>query len=299
MMNLKECLLPSQSHLFRLLMRQYRECCISQKGAYILVQGDVPVLLVAHLDTVHNEMVRTICKSEDGNILMSPQGVGGDDRCGVFALQSIYATAKRKPWLLFTCDEEIGGQGARVFVREYLQKKFPSGLDTLKMMIEIDRKGSNDAVFYDCDNPDFEDYINRNGFQTQSGSFSDISLLAPAMGVAAVNLSSGYYDAHSLHESINIRHLEKTISRVAQMVEDAAGDDFPRYDYIESEWKAGWRYNGIYDMDVPKNLPKEYRQQYSILLDYYTRKDLEDYRKVYGDGVLQTLYEDIYGYYME
>ena len=52
-------------------------------------------------------------------------------------------------------------------------------------------------------------------------------------------------------------------------------------------------------MDVPKNLPKEYRQQYSILLDYYTRKDLEDYRKIYGDGVLQTLYEDIYGYYME
>ena len=39
---------------------------------------------------------------------MSPQGIGGDDRCGVFALQSIYAAAKKKPWLLFTCDEETG-----------------------------------------------------------------------------------------------------------------------------------------------------------------------------------------------
>ena len=299
MMTLKDCLMHSQSQLFRLLMRHYRGNCVSRKGAYILVQGEAPVLLVAHLDTVHNEPVRTICKSEDGNILMSPQGIGGDDRCGVFALQSIYAAAKKKPWLLFTCDEETGGEGAKVFVREYVQNKLPAGLDKLKMLIEIDRKGSNDAVFYGCDNPDFEEYINKHGFKTQSGSFSDISLLAPAMGVAAVNLSSGYYNAHSLHETINLRHLEKTISRVSKMVEDAACDDFPCYEYIESAWNSGWRYEGLYDADIPKSLPKEYRQQYSILLDYYTKQELENYRRIYGDGVLQTLYEDIYGYYLE
>lgn len=123
--------------------------------------------------------------------------------------------------------------------------------------------------------------------------------LCEGMGMAAVNLSSGYYSAHSLHESINLRHLEKTISRVTKMVEEAACDDFPRYEYIESIWNDGWRYGGLYDADIPKSLPKEYRHQYSILLDYYTKQDLENYRKVYGDGVLQTLYEDIYGYYLE
>ncbi|MBO6202887.1 MAG: hypothetical protein J6O13_05085, partial [Selenomonas sp.] len=90
-----------------------------------------------------------------------------------------------------------------------------------------------------------------------------------------------------------------TISRVSKMVEDSACDDFPCYEYIESAWNGGWRYEGLYDADIPKNLPKEYRQQYSILLDYYTKQDLENYRKVYGDGVLQTLYEDIYGYCLE
>lgn len=296
MMKLNDCLKASQSQLFRALLRQYREKCISRQGQFVLVRGEVPVMLVAHLDTVHKEQVRTICSSEDGNILMSPQGIGGDDRCGVFALQSIYATVRKKPWLLFTCDEETGGHGAREFVREYEQKKLPSGLDDMKMLIELDRKGSNDAVFYDCDNPEFEEYINRCGFQTQYGSFSDISVLAPAMGVAAVNLSSGYYNAHTQHECINRRHLDKTIAKVVKMVEAAARDDFPRYEYIECVWGADWRHYGGYVYEIPKNLPKAYKKQYRILLDYYTERELERFRQVYGDGILQQLYEDIYGY---
>ena len=84
-----------------------------------------------------------------------------------------------------------------------------------------------------------------------------------------------------------------------KMVEEAACDDFLCYEYIESIWNDGWRYGGLYDADIPKSLPKEYRQQYSILLDYYTKQELENYRRIYGDGVLQTLYEDIYGYYLE
>lgn len=293
MMNFMDCLKLNQQQLFRTLLRQYQEKAISRQGAYILVRGEVPVLLVAHLDTVHQEQVRTICQNKEGTIIMSPQGISGDDRCGVFALQSVYATAKQKPWLLFTCDEETGGQGAREFVRDYEQKKLPTGLDAMKMLIEIDRKGSNDAVFYDCDNPDFEEYINRKGFQTQMGSFSDISLLAPALGTAAVNLSAGYYHAHTLHESINVRHLEKTIHRVSEMVEDAAQKDFPRYEYMECVWGMDWRYYG-YEEDIPKNLPKSYRQQYITLLDYYPKKELETCRRVYGNGILEQLYEDIY-----
>ena len=83
----------------------------------------------------------------------------------------------------------------------------PTELDALKFLVEIDRKGANDAVYYDCDNPDFEEYITGKGFQTAIGSFSDISLLAPELGVAAVNLSSGYYNAHTLHEFINVNEL--------------------------------------------------------------------------------------------
>ena len=155
-------------------------------------------MLVAHLDTVHEQPVKDICLSADGNILMSPQGIGGDDRCGVFALCKIYKSAQVKPWLLFTCEEEVGGIGAKYFCLAHKQKQLPKNLDILKLIIEIDRRGSNDAVFYQCANLDFEKYIIDKGFKTAQGFFSDISLIAPELGIAAVNLSSGYYNAHSL-----------------------------------------------------------------------------------------------------
>ena len=87
------------------LRRDYRGVVFA-KDKFILVCGVAPVMLVAHLDTVHAESVKDICKTDGGNILMSPQGIGGDDRCGVDALNKIYNLSAVKPHLLFTCDEE-------------------------------------------------------------------------------------------------------------------------------------------------------------------------------------------------
>lgn len=78
---------------------------IFEDKAFLLIEGSVPIMSVAHLDTVHKQPVRDICTSADGNILMSPQGIGGDDRCGVYALVNAYEESAKKPYLLFTCDE--------------------------------------------------------------------------------------------------------------------------------------------------------------------------------------------------
>ena len=146
---------------------------------------------------------------------MSPQGIGGDDRCGVYALVKSYELSPVKPYLLFTTDEETGAKGAKTFVK--CLDQLPE-LKELKLIIEIDRRGRNDAVYYDCDNPDIEEYINSKGFVTDYGTFSDISVIAPALGIAAVNLSSGYYNAHQLHEYINRAELEATITKVVEIV---------------------------------------------------------------------------------
>lgn len=225
----------TQQELFKHLVARFDATTVRRDGSYILVPGDAPVLLVAHLDTVHREPVRTICTSDCDNIIMSPQGIGGDDRCGVYALLNIYDNADVKPWLLFTCDEEIGCVGAGVFCKDYAENKIPYTLADLKMIIEIDRKGSKDAVYYECDNPEFEQYVTSHGFVTDLGSYSDISDIAPALGVAAVNLSSGYYNAHTLHEYINKAELAHTIERVSAMITEACADDFPTYEYIECE----------------------------------------------------------------
>ena len=175
------------------------------KDNFILVHGQTPVMLVAHLDTVHEKPVRDICTSADGNIIMSPQGIGGDDRCGVFALVKIYRLSKIKPWLLFCCDEGIGRLGAKKFCLAHQQHQLPNDLDDLKFLIELDRKGKNDAVYYRCNNHDFEDYITSKGFKIAQGSSSDISIIAPELNIAAVNIYEVLLDFYSFRELESFR----------------------------------------------------------------------------------------------
>lgn len=86
-------------------------------------------------------------------------------------------------------------------------------------IVEMDRRGDNDAVFYGCDNPDFTDFILSFGFEEKAGSFSDISVVAPYLETAAVNISAGYYNEHRLHECIDMLALENNIRRIVQMVQ--------------------------------------------------------------------------------
>ena len=234
MNNLEDFLRPTKKQLFKRLCKKFKGKTLISKGNFILVHGQAPVMLIAHLDTVHEQPVRDICISADKNILMSPQGIGGDDRCGVFALVKVFQSAQIKPWLLFTCDEEIGGIGAKQFCLAHQQLQLPNQLDKFKFLIELDRKGKNDAVFYRCANPDFEAYITAKGFKTAQGSFSDISLIAPELEIAAVNLSCGYYSAHTRHEYINRSHLDNTIQKVINIASESYRDDLPFFDYMES-----------------------------------------------------------------
>ena len=113
----------------------------------------------------------------------------------------------------------------------------------LKYIIELDRRGSIDCVFYECDNPDFEEYVEDFGFVTAWGTFSDISIICPAWGIAGVNLSIGYEDEHSYIERLNIGHMLATIKKVANMLETINVHMEP-FKYIPMEytkaWKWGW-----------------------------------------------------------
>lgn len=296
MKNLEDFIYPTQKKLLSLLCKEYENIPTVIGEKFMLVSGEAPILLVAHLDTVHHDSVKHICETENGNILMSPQGIGGDDRCGVYALHKIFSLSETKPWLLFTCDEEIGGIGAEDFCSAYAKDKLPKDLDNLKMIIEIDRKGSNDAVYYDCFNESFEAYITGKGFTTEWGSFSDISYIAPELGVAAVNLSSGYYNTHTLHEYIVRSELEDVIQRVCEIVQESISPDIPRFDYEDSD------YTYYYMDEFAKNYvieecykkrkePNVFDKMYDALLDYYAEDELEDLREVYGDSVIPALYE--------
>lgn len=289
---LEDFLRPTQKLLFKRLCKKFKGKTLISKGNFILVHGQAPVMLIAHLDTVHEQPVKDICFSADKNILMSPQGIGGDDRCGVFALVKVYQSAQIKPWLLFTCNEEVGGIGAKKFCLAHKQHQLPNELDSLKFIIELDRKGSRDAVFYRCANPDFEAYITGKGFKTAQGSFSDISLIAPELSIAAVNLSSGYHYAHTLYEHINRAELDDTICKVVDIISDVS--HLPRFEYVEyiQSVEQPKLVSSDESVILPRSVSASLRDIYKILLDFYSVNELESFRAEYGDQILWQIYND-------
>ena len=191
---------------------------------FVYAIGDIPILLVAHMDTVHITSPSNIFFDPYEKVLWSPQGIGGDDRCGVFAILKLLK--KYKPYVLFTEDEEKGGIGAYKAVSQIVKPN-------VNFIIEIDRRGSNDCVFYDCENQEFQEYIESFGFKTAIGTFSDICTLSDEWDIASVNLSSGYYNEHTRYEYIKLDDLEKTINRVAEILED---ENSKYYDYQQKKY---------------------------------------------------------------
>jgi di/tripeptidase len=201
---------------------------------FVYAQGTTPILLVAHLDTVHKATPEVLWYDPEDDSLSSPQGIGGDDRCGVYIILEIIK--KHNCSVLFCEDEEIGAVGAEKFVKTKLAKELRS---TFNYIIEFDRKGSNDAVFYDCANWDFEDFITKEFYKLAYGSFSDISVLAPELECAAVNLSCGYYNAHTTGEYVVWEEMCTAIKEGIKLIERTTEAD--KFEYIEYEYDSRYR----------------------------------------------------------
>jgi DNA-directed RNA polymerase subunit RPC12/RpoP len=203
---------------------------------YLIGYGDIQVALVAHMDTVFTKLPQSIYYDREQGVIWSPEGLGADDRAGVFAILKILESGLR-PTVIFTTDEENGCIGA-----EFLVNDFPEDPIGLKYIIELDRRGTNDCVFYECDNKDFVKYVEQFGFIVNFGTLSDISVICPAWKVAGVNLSVGYEDEHSKTETLHTAPLLRTISNVKNMLQQ---ENIPFFKYVPCDntffnWSA-WR----------------------------------------------------------
>lgn len=240
---------------------------------YIYAEGDIPIALVAHLDTVFSTPPQDIYYDSKKCVMWSPDGLGADDRAGVFAILKILQTGLR-PHVIFTTDEEKGGVGASQLV--LVEKKHP--FNKLKYMIQLDRRGANDCVFYECDNKKFTKYIESFGFTENFGSFSDISILCPAWKVAGVNLSVGYEDEHTTVEILHTNLLLLTISKVVNMLNAATDASF--FKFVPCKW-----YGKYYYSEKDKKDSKEF---YDFLSGYDT---YDDY--MYGTYGYNLLTDDV------
>lgn len=235
-------------------MKKYLACRhynVVDEDGFLYAKGEIPVLLVAHMDTVHKVQCTQII-NENGK-LSSPQGIGGDDRCGVFIIMNLVKELKCS--VLLCEDEEKGTVGARKFTNatykfkdedgEEAEVKYIDNLD-VNYMIEFDRKGNSDAVFYSCGNNDFIDFVEDvSCFKFATGSFSDISVLMPAAKLSGVNLSSGYHNAHAVNEYVIYDEMIDTIEAAKILIKEPCEKPF---EYVAKKYQYNYQnyHSGIY-----------------------------------------------------
>lgn len=259
-----------KNHLHQVLKNKYDN--VVNEDGFLFAKGNIPVLLVAHMDTVHKELPEMFVYNAKSSVISSPQGIGGDDRCGVYMILDIID--KIKCSVLFCEDEEIGAVGADKFTKTELAKTLE-----FNYIIEFDRAHANDAVFYNCDNIDFEEFITKDFYKTSFGSFSDISVLAPFLGCAAVNLSCGYYNAHMKSEYVNLKEMQESINHAIRIIERTTAED--KFAYIPAKtWYSKYNYSG-------SKSSKSWNYVYD---DYHDSYDTYDDSKYY---VIE--YYDMYG----
>ena len=197
----------------KILEHYYPTAAIHTTADYIYVVGDIPVALIAHLDIVHPAPPKYIYHDPEKKVIWSPDGLGADDRAGVFSILNILEDGYR-PSVIFTTGEETGAKGAIQLVTDYLVP-----LKELYFLIELDRQGYREAVYYDCGNREFERFITNFGFDTDYGTFSDIAIIGPEWDIASVNLSIGYVDEHTRIERLYYEVMFDTIKQVENILE--------------------------------------------------------------------------------
>lgn len=289
MMTIKELLTIKEYHLHRYLINKLESNGYEVKATtkYIYAtnkESKYPVCLIAHLDTVWELPPREedlIYDAEKDIMMGIDGGIGADDRAGVYVILSLLSKGIYPQSIIFTHDEEIGGIGAYHLIAD-----FPTPECDYRYLIQIDRQGFTDCVFYNCDNKEFVAYVESFGWIEEYGTFTDISIIAPVWDIAAVNLSAAYVNEHCDNEYLKPKYLEEEITaRVAHMVEKS--EHALAYSYIPREIKQyrTWNFTENEPTFVGKvdecyycgiKLNHQERYMYGFYDKYYICRDCKD-----------------------
>lgn len=264
--------LQLKEYLYKELKKYYKRIICNEK--YLIAAGEGEVCLLAHMDTVFRTPPTFFFHDQNQHILWSPEGMGADDRAGIYAILEILQMGAR-PHIIFTTGEEMGGIGASKLIADYPTKDYI--LPDLKFLIQLDRRGSKDSVYYECDNPIFEEWINSFGFETSIGTYTDISIIAPKWKVAAVNLSIGYYNEHQEIEMLFYNYTVETILKVFNIIEKCNSEYGPKdASYIPR--KCSYSYCPICQINkITKNSPNV--SSYNLGINLICQQCYDEYFK--------------------
>lgn len=237
----------SQPDLYNILVNElkmhgykvYANDQASSCSRYIYAEGNIPICLTAHLDTVfaHN---RNKIINISGDKISSPDGLGADDRVGVYAILEIIKTHRCN--VLFLEDEECGHSGAVHFISGPYKDMF---VKQNNFCIDLDMAGSNILTFYETTNSEFQKDIKsilpRYKIRDPKEGASDLIELTigwdkegrngpqhfEGTNKASLNIGVGYYDEHTLNEYVKFTEVQKAIKDVKKII-----DKMPNKQYV-------------------------------------------------------------------
>lgn len=188
-------------------------------------QAETYPCIVSHTDTVHTiRKDYRVFQSGDYVFAMSggeQTGVGGDDRCGIWACMKAIQTLPQVKAVFFRF-EETGMNGSR--------NADMSFFNDVRHVIQFDRKGNNEWIIWSngvsISTKAFEDRLEASGllekyqFKLANGIATDVGqLIKNGLKVCAANLGCGYFNPHSKSEYINLIDLERTWDLYVEFVE--------------------------------------------------------------------------------
>lgn len=172
--------------------------------------------IVAHIDTVHAITGDGIAPVYIGDNVtginpatMEQTGIGGDDKCGIYAALHCLANLPACKAAFFI-DEEVGCIGSGAAEMSFFKD--------CRFIIQADRRGNADFVT-DISGPlssprfqrDVAPLLAVHGFKASHGAMSDVMALRDGeCGISCANISAGYYNPHQPNEYINLPDLAKT-----------------------------------------------------------------------------------------
>ena len=204
--------------------------------------------------------------------------MGADDKNGVFiCLECLKKYDSMK--VVFFREEETGCKGSSEAVRSFF--------DDGRFVIQPDRKGNSDLItnigyselcsegLIEAIEPEKWGYMEENGLMTDI-----LTLKEKGLEVSCINVSCGYYNAHTDEEITVKKDLMKCLRFIEHIIEDCT-DTYP-HTQSDSYFSPYEFEDEVYDMlnHDPTLTPEDLYDMYSTNFPHF---GLEDYRKIYED----------------
>jgi len=258
----------------------------------VFIDRGADILAVAHLDSVSNDDLFTVVKTNKEAIVFSRQL---DDRLGVYVILDVLPALGIECDVLLTTGEETGQSTGAYF-------KFPDGKD-YNWMFQFDRSGT-DVVCYQYEDNDLTECLEAAGFYVADGLFSDISDMDD-LGVKAFNVGTAYYDNHGEKSHAFLSELSYMISMFAKFYtlfkDEKLEHEYERYSkygayggYYDYGYDESSRLTSIDSVDGMVNYTYDEIDQLektSVELEIYA--DFHEYFGVFVIGALFVLLSEV------